>query len=73
MAILGQKTLDRFGNTFLVQKTKNTLIFCHTRTNGKQSIKKKTKTKTNIREMNKARSSTRNHHAHVSKPVKTVR
>jgi hypothetical protein len=33
----------------------------------------KTITKTKTREKNKVRSSTRNQHTHVSKPVKTVR
>jgi hypothetical protein len=41
LAILGQKTLDRFGITFPVQN-KNTLPFYLKRTKGKQSIREKT-------------------------------
>jgi hypothetical protein len=41
LAILGQKSLDWFGNTFLVQKIKNIPPFCLKRTKGKQSIREK--------------------------------
>jgi hypothetical protein len=35
LAILGQKSLDRFGNTIPVQKLKITPPFCHKGTKGK--------------------------------------
>jgi hypothetical protein len=45
LAILGQKSLNRFGNTFPVQKIKNSHPFCLKGTKGKQIIQRKTITK----------------------------
>jgi hypothetical protein len=62
LAILGQKSLNRFGNTFPVQKIK------YSKKNHNQTFPKK-----ETKEDNKVRASTRIQHTHVSKPEKTVR